>query len=136
MHDNHAILEELQAQMNTTDTVLSKHTCLQAIQVETSPGCVETGILHMIDTNVASPADTRVSAMHERDPIHTMMFNTEGVLLTANKAALHAFHIDTTGNLTVCSLLCAGLFACRHNSMHAAIGKQCMLLCLSHCSAQ
>ena len=66
----------------------------QAIQLEVSPGCVKTAVLHMVDPEVASPADTRVSAMHERDPIHTMMFDIKGLLLTANKAALppHKYH--------------------------------------------
>ncbi len=54
--------------------------------------------MHIIEAEQASISDTRVCAMHDRDPIHTMMFNAEGNLLTANKAALHAFQIDTAGD--------------------------------------
>ena len=53
--------------------------------------------MHMIEGEQASIADTRACAMHAYDPIHTMMFNNEGTLLTANKAALEAYHIDTSG---------------------------------------
>ena len=70
---------------------------LQPIQLETAPGCVVTALMHMIEGEQAGIADTRACAMHAYDPIHTMMFDNEGTLLTANKAALEAYHIDTSG---------------------------------------
>ncbi|KAA6420588.1 MAG: hypothetical protein FRX49_09381 [Trebouxia sp. A1-2] len=53
--------------------------------------------MHIIEPEQSSIADSRVSAMHDRDPIHTMLYDSKGMLLSANKAAMSAFHIDTPG---------------------------------------
>ena len=53
--------------------------------------------MHIIEPEQASIADSRVCAMHDRDPIHTMLYDSNGMLLSANKAAMTAFHIDTPG---------------------------------------
>lgn len=52
------------------------------------PGRVENALLHVLDTEQTSHAELRVSAMHDRSPIHTFLFDSQGLLLTANKAAL------------------------------------------------
>lgn len=62
---------------------------LQAIHIRTSPGHVETAVMHIIDMDFAA-ADDRLLAMHHRSPIHTYMFDSKGVLLQANNAALSA----------------------------------------------
>lgn len=59
--------------------------------------------MHIIEPEQSSIADSRVSAMHDRDPIHTMLYDSKGMLLSANKAAMSAFHIDTPGNHTRCT---------------------------------
>ena len=69
----------------------------QPIQLETSPDCVETAAMHIIEPEQSSIADSRVCAMHDRDPIHTMLYDSNGLLISANKAAMTAFHIDTPG---------------------------------------
>ncbi|KAL3144948.1 hypothetical protein ABBQ32_003454 [Trebouxia sp. C0010 RCD-2024] len=58
------------------------------IKVETMPGRVENALLHVYEAEQSSPTDLRVSAMHDRSPLHTFLFDSQGFLLTANKAAL------------------------------------------------
>ncbi|DBB02619.1 TPA: putative 3',5'-cyclic phosphodiesterase pde-3 [Trebouxia sp. C0006] len=109
------------------------------IQLETSPGCVETAAMHIIEPEQASIADSRVCAMHDRDPIHTMLYDSKGVLLSANKAAMTAFHIDTPGShmpyaeaLTIKRLFDAGAYPggqeeadrAYHEAMHAVFTDQ------------
>lgn len=53
--------------------------------------------MHIIEPEQSSIADSRVCAMHDRDPIHTMLYDSNGLLISANKAAMTAFHIDTPG---------------------------------------
>lgn len=52
------------------------------------PGRVENALLHVFEAEQSSHAELRVSAMHDRSPIHTFLFDSQGSLLTANKAAL------------------------------------------------
>lgn len=52
------------------------------------PGRVENALLHVYEAEQSSPTDLRVSAMHDRSPLHTFLFDSQGFLLTANKAAL------------------------------------------------
>ena len=59
-------------------------------------GHVETGVMHLVDTD-SSATDLRVGAMHCRNPLHTFMFDGQGMLLNANEAALHAFHHHYAG---------------------------------------
>lgn len=61
---------------------------MQPIKVETMPGHVENALLHVFDSEQTSHVELRVSAMHDRSPIHTFLFDSQGLLLTANKAAL------------------------------------------------
>ena len=51
-------------------------------------GQVENALLHVLEAQQSSHAELRVSAMHDRSPIHTFLFDSQGWLLTANKAAL------------------------------------------------
>lgn len=62
---------------------------LQAIRVE-SAGHVETAILHIVETE-ASTAEMRGAAMHNRSAKHSFLFDQQGTLLHASKAALEAY---------------------------------------------
>ena len=64
-------------------------------------------LMHMIETELSSSQrDLRVSAMHDRSPIHTFMFDNEGNLLSANKMALLACQRDLGGDLVLlCQLM-------------------------------
>ena len=66
------------------------------IRVETSVGHVETGVMHLVDTDFDA-TDLRVGEMHRRNPLHTFMFGGQGMLLNANEAASHAFHHHYAG---------------------------------------
>ena len=55
-------------------------------------------LLHVIESAISSSqTDLRVAAMHDRSPIHTFLFDSEGTMLTANKMALLACQRDMTG---------------------------------------
>lgn len=54
--------------------------------------------MHVIESDTSCHTDMRVAALYDRSPIHTFLFDSEGVLLTANKAALLAFHRDNPGS--------------------------------------
>lgn len=60
---------------------------MQPIRLETSPGHVETAILHMADLEEPRHTDRRIAAMLDRSPIHTMLFSQSGKVLCTNKAA-------------------------------------------------
>lgn len=47
----------------------------------------------------ASTEDLRVTAMHLRSPIHTLLLNIRGELLGANTSALEACHMYTPGTI-------------------------------------
>ena len=68
---------------------------LQPIQLESAPGQVETAILHLVETDCASPSLRRGSAMHDHNPLHSFLFDSQGQLLFANKAASKACQIST-----------------------------------------
>lgn len=72
---------------------------LQPIRVQAAPGSVKTAILHVfeMDAAVANVAEKRVCAMHQRNPMHTFMFDGNGKLLDANQGALEAFQQDQAG---------------------------------------
>ncbi|KAA6425466.1 MAG: hypothetical protein FRX49_04364, partial [Trebouxia sp. A1-2] len=63
---------------------------IQAIRVRTSPTQVETALMHVAEL-AGSVTDLRVGAIHSRNPLHTFLFNSCGVLLNANASALQAF---------------------------------------------
>ena len=71
---------------------------LQSIQLESVPGEAQTAILHVLETDCASPALQRGSAMHDHNPLHNFLFDTQGQLLFANKAASKACQISTSGS--------------------------------------
>ena len=66
------------------------------LTVQTAPGQVQLAVMHTAEMD-ASTEDLRVTAMHLRSPIHTLMFNSKGDLLGANTSALDACHIHTPG---------------------------------------
>ncbi len=78
--------------------------------METSPGHVESALLHVIESELSSHTDLRVAAMHDRSPIHTFLFDSQGELLTANTCALTACQRDTRG-LRFASYVCMYGFA-------------------------
>ena len=53
--------------------------------------------MHVIESELSSRTDLRVAAMHDRSPIHTFLFNSDGMMLTANQTALLACERDTSG---------------------------------------
>lgn len=75
----------------------------QVIQVETSPGCVESCQLNQVE-QVASVESARLAAMHHCGPIHTFMFSKDGDLLMANKRGLDRYREISKSLL--CSRLC------------------------------
>ena len=80
---------------------------LQPIRIQTADR-VENAILHIIESETASSTDIRVSAMHDHSPIHSMLFDNQGTLLTANKAALNALQVTFEG-LSSHALICIAL---------------------------
>ena len=74
---------------------------VQPIRVQTAPGKVQTAVMHIAEMD-ASTEDLRVTAMHLRSPIHTLMFNSRGELLAANSSALEACHMHTPGTPLLC----------------------------------
>ena len=83
---------------------------LQPIKFQTASGRVETAVLHMFEiqtaaslpeASVASAAsktnssEMRICALHQRSPVQTFMFDSHGVLLHANKAALASVQTGT-----------------------------------------
>ena len=86
--------------------ILPKHSCmsivllhsLQAIRVQTAPGSIHSGVLHIIkEQNQVNTEDMRVCAMHHWNPVHTFMFNSRGKLLNANRAAKGACQNSSAG---------------------------------------
>jgi len=68
--------------------------------VRTGPNQVETALMHVAELD-SRVTDLRVGAIHRRNPLHTFMFNAEGVLLNANVAALEAFHQHHAGDCRI-----------------------------------
>ena len=69
---------------------------MQPIKVRTLANQVETAVMLIAELET-SPTDLRAVAMHTRNPLHTFMFDSQGVLLNANAAALEAFQHHHTG---------------------------------------
>ncbi|KAL3161210.1 putative 3',5'-cyclic phosphodiesterase pde-3 [Trebouxia sp. C0009 RCD-2024] len=88
------------------------------IRVETAPGSVHSGVLHVIkEREPRDPEETRVAAMHRWNPVHTFMFDSRGKLLNANKAAKEACQNSAAGlrlppgqDITLRSLFEVGLY--------------------------
>ena len=70
---------------------------------------VEHAILHVVEAETASSSEIRISAMHDTSPIHTLMFDNEGTLLTANKTALNSLQASSEGWGTLDCFLCTML---------------------------
>ena len=71
-----------------------------------------------------SMTDLRVGAIHRRNPLHTFMFNSDGVLLNGNMAALEAFQQTHIGDDWA---EYGAKYACRQGSIHsrtAAVRKR------------
>jgi len=62
---------------------------LQPIRVQTAQGNIEEALVHIAELG-ADIAEMRATAVHDRDPMHTMVFTPQGTLLHANKAALES----------------------------------------------
>ena len=62
--------------------------------MQTSPDKVELGVMHVVETE---PSLADLGAMLQRNPLHTFMFDAQGKLLNANKAAFEAFQSDPPG---------------------------------------
>ena len=75
--------------------------------METSPGHVENALLHVIEAEQSSHTELRVAAMHDRSPIHTFLFDSQGSLLTANKAALQFCQTGSGQPAAACNLFFA-----------------------------
>ena len=54
--------------------------------------------MHIVELD-ADMADARVAVVHDTDPMHTMIFDSRGTLLNANKAALKSLHCHDSGEL-------------------------------------
>ena len=72
------------------------HLGLQRIKLQTTPETVESVILHIVDTG-ANVDDMRISAMHHHSPLHNFLFDRDGNLLHANRAAALACKNRTAG---------------------------------------
>ncbi|KAL0037875.1 hypothetical protein WJX79_003284 [Trebouxia sp. C0005] len=70
----------------------SKH-----IRVWTGPETVESATLHIVELG-ANADDMRISAMHHQSPLHNFLFDCNGKLLHANRAAVQACRRDTAGS--------------------------------------
>ncbi|KAL0039442.1 hypothetical protein WJX79_008577 [Trebouxia sp. C0005] len=81
----------------------------KAIRVRTSPTQVETALMHVAEL-AGSVTDLRVGAIHSRNPLHTFLFNSCGVLLNANASALQAFAHSHAGHAGGTDLTLKSLF--------------------------
>lgn len=71
---------------------------MQPIRVQTAPGTIHNGVLHVIkEQQQVKTEEMRVAAMHRWNPVHTFMFSSRGKLLNANKAAKGASQNSTAG---------------------------------------
>lgn len=77
----------------------------QAIRYQSAPNKVETAELHIIDP-VENVEELRITAMHHCAPVHAFMFDCNGQLLNANKAAIEACRNSTAGELS--NAICRG----------------------------
>lgn len=69
---------------------------LQPIRVQTAPEVVEDAVLHIVETG-ANVEDMRIAAMHHQSPLHNFLFDSQGRLLNANKAAVEACRNSAAG---------------------------------------
>ena len=63
---------------------------MQCINLAKPSGGQEIAILHVVEMDVTSALHRRGSAMHDHNPLHSFMFDSQGQLLFANKAASKA----------------------------------------------
>lgn len=71
----------------------------QILRYQSATGKVETAELHVIEA-VEDAEQMRTTAMHNCSPVHAFMFDCNGHLLNANKAALEACRNSVTGELS------------------------------------
>ncbi|DBB14759.1 TPA: hypothetical protein ACH3X3_004373 [Trebouxia sp. C0006] len=81
----------------------------KAIRVRTLPTQVESALMHVAELD-GSVTDLRVAAIHSRNPLHTFLFNSCGVLLNANASALQAFAHSHAGDAGGTGLILKTLF--------------------------
>lgn len=71
----------------------------QAIKYQSALDKVETAELHIIEL-VENMEELRITAMHHCAPVHAFMFDCNGQILTANKAALAACRNSVAGEIS------------------------------------
>ncbi|KAL0024530.1 hypothetical protein WJX79_001991 [Trebouxia sp. C0005] len=95
------------------------------IRVQTAQGNVEEALVHTAELG-ADIADMRATAVHDRDPMHTMIFTAQGTLLHANKAALESLcqhsvsGVEEKGVVTMKTLFDQGLYSGGEDECQAA----------------
>lgn len=71
---------------------------VQPIHLEISPGNVQSGTLGAVEVDEVTPVHRRGSAIHDYNPMHTFMFDSDGRPLFANKAAVRGCLADPEGS--------------------------------------
>lgn len=66
--------------------------------MQTAQRQTQEALLHIVELD-ADMAETRAAVVHDTDPMHTMVFDSQGTLLNANKAALKSLHCHDSGEL-------------------------------------
>ncbi len=77
---------------------------LQHIRVRTGPETVESATLHIVE--LGANAAMRILAMHHQSPLHNFLFDRNGKLLHANRAAVQACRRSAAGDLATTCLFC------------------------------
>ena len=101
---------------------------MQPIRLEASSGNVQTGILGIVEVDEVTPVHRRGSAIHDYNPMHTFMFDSNGRPLFANKAAMKGCLSDAEGSGAIadaCRLLSNIVCICEH-------GLSLSLLAIAH----
>ena len=70
---------------------------VQFINLQTSPGKIEHAIMHVIHLDAIVIKEKRLTAMLQRNPLHTFMFDRAGKLVIANNAAMEACRHSSAG---------------------------------------
>ncbi len=102
--------------------------CLQHIRVQTGPETVESATLHIVELG-ANAADMRISAMHHQSPLHNFLFDRNGKLLHANRAAVQACRRSAAGDLASKCLFCvvAGIGQLHNTDRGTRFESRCCL---------
>jgi len=86
---------------------------VQVIQVQLNEQRVVSAVLHIMEMD-ASSEDLRARAMNERNPVHSLLFSSQGAMLIANSAARSGMQRRPPGRLSSFSL-------CRDNLRHRVL---------------